>query len=126
MGRPPVLVVDGKKKCSRCKAVRDIQDFGISRSAACGYTSHCLDCSKELWYVRTYGIEPGQKEKLIELQRGLCALCEQPLPESTRRVHLDHCNRWLLPGYERLPAHLKDSPRINNYLSHVTLNLLEA
>lgn len=39
-----------------------------------------------------YGITLAQKQELYEQQRGLCAMCNQPLPEDYRQSAVDHCH----------------------------------
>lgn len=53
----------------------------------------CKTCRKARSYdanYKKYGIKYDDKLRLIEEQDGLCKVCEQPLPEDPRKVHLDH------------------------------------
>lgn len=44
-------------------------------------------------YKITYdhGISPEQREQMIKIQNGLCAICSKELPQG-RLTHLDHCH----------------------------------
>lgn len=80
---------------------------------------------------RTYGLTVEQWESLFDQQDRRCALCLAEHPGTKNEWHTDHdhetgnirgilcesCNRYLLPGYERLPIERRDSPLLNTYLS---------
>ncbi|WP_254716163.1 endonuclease VII domain-containing protein [Actinomadura sp. WMMB 499] len=76
--------------------------------------------------MRTYGLGPGEYDKLFEAQGGVCAGCRQPRRE---RLSVDHCHTTqLVRGLlcRRCNGHIlpysKDSPevlrRLADYLEH--------
>ena len=38
---------------------------------------------------RLYGLEPGDYEKILAFQQGLCFICKQP-PKEGKNLHVDH------------------------------------
>lgn len=80
------------RKCSRCLKNRALRFFSGPRGRICS------DCSKksrskashEARIQDTYGLEPGEYDKLFEAQGGKCAICG-----GTRRQRLsvDHCHK---------------------------------
>jgi hypothetical protein len=77
-----------------------------------------------------YGISLADYDEMLATQGG-CALCGVTECQTGRVMPVDHdhttgvvrgilchrCNATLLPGYEALPEHLRDSCVINNYLA---------
>lgn len=42
------------------------------------------------WLKSKYGITLDQRNKMIDEQKGLCALCKKPLGDITKNIHTDH------------------------------------
>jgi hypothetical protein len=40
---------------------------------------------------RLYGLQPGEFEKVLEFQNGVCFICEKP-PKEGKNLHVDHCH----------------------------------
>jgi hypothetical protein len=84
------------KSCSKCRAVKPLDDFHRSKSGPQGRHSHCKACYKptrpNAVVRRTqnlrarYGLTPADVESILQKQAGGCALCSTPLA----RFHVDH------------------------------------
>jgi hypothetical protein len=56
-------------------------------------TPHGRAMRRNLDYKRRYGITIADKERMYEEQKGLCAMCREPLPPvHDRNTHTDHCH----------------------------------
>lgn len=93
------MTVSGVKECTKC---------GSSENKFYGDHVWCGRClnentrdwerkneNKAYWISRNsydktlYGLAKGERQKMLEEQRGLCAICEQ-MPRTKRGLHLDH------------------------------------
>jgi hypothetical protein len=100
------------KLCTKCGIVKPRSDFQPRRDAKIGLRSHCRRCRKEAqnaacrkWYrtnakyvaaqkrrhlMARYGITVDHYDAMLVSQRGLCAICRQPVGAKTFNV--DHCH----------------------------------
>ena len=83
----------GQKHCPKCNNWLDLEVFAKDPDKSDGLTRCCLTCRMDQFRVNEYGLEPGQFEKMIEEQGGLCAICRYPLGEETRTPSVDHDHR---------------------------------
>lgn len=79
------LAPAGTAFCAGCQSFRDLEDFGKSATA-------CRACSSARSHAamvaKTYGLEAGDYERLLEAQGGRCAIC-RARPKS-KRLAVDH------------------------------------
>jgi len=107
-----------KKHCPKCKRVRDVEFFCVSRRSARGRVSWCRDCTSESQKRRREKEDPGwtkvirrqahlkyrlkqlgltmeDYEDMILEQGNRCAICGSS-PEDSRAknpvLHIDHCH----------------------------------
>lgn len=97
------------KPCRDCGTVEP-NDFGINYSkanAAHYQRTYCKDCDikrHKVWAAanrrkinigynaRKYGMLPWELELLLEKQRDLCAICNQPEVKDGQLLSVDHCH----------------------------------
>ena len=101
---------DLMKTCSKCKAVKSLEDFYLYRKSRASskkyYQAHCKICDhirhkkyrknnteklKTQMLVRhrfrLYGISEEEYRNMILSQNNLCAICNEP---SIKTLHIDH------------------------------------
>jgi formate dehydrogenase maturation protein FdhE len=91
------------KTCPACKITKPLSDFVKNRSRPNGYGSYCRPCNVAVnaAYVRRryggyshyrlmskYGIGRADVDAMIEVQGGMCPICER-----RPAVHVDHDHR---------------------------------
>lgn len=91
------------KKCPRCRAVKSLSEFVKNRSCRDGRGAYCRPCNaaRNREYVRRkhggyshykllakYDIGRPDVDAMIEVQGGLCPICEK-----RPAVHVDHDHR---------------------------------
>lgn len=102
----------GVKRCCRCKQVKPVANYDKHTYGKDGYKSECKSCrriynqnvynaikdtlkfkagSLRLHLRHRYGISVEYYNELVQKQRGLCAICQQPPPKA-KRLHVDHCH----------------------------------
>jgi Recombination endonuclease VII len=98
-----------------CKGAGD--DLAHRKRAASTPGPWCASCRRERrlatsarthdsYVVKTYGLEPGEYARLLELQGGQCPICSGPLTATKRRYAVDHDHkvekthgvRWSIRG----------------------------
>jgi|ERR1035441_5413959 hypothetical protein len=94
------------KTCGKCKQVKPVEEFYVSRTTADGLKWDCQDCSRaanSAWYQRPgghqynrdrqlgnrHGLTPQERDAKIAAQGGKCACCGDPLA-TDRTPHVDH------------------------------------
>jgi hypothetical protein len=99
--RPPegTVVPDGHKWCPDCGTVLPLTDFVRTVASASGYSAYCKPChnvrsrvsrekaggSRTYHLTRRYGISAAEADHLLDLQRGVCAICQ-----TAPAAHVDH------------------------------------
>ena len=81
----------GYRKCDRCGRNRQERFFRGQRGKVCE-TCRKKAASKAAHERRvrtTYGLGPGEYDKLFEAQDGKCAICREP---RSQRLSVDHCH----------------------------------
>ena len=70
-----------KKRCSRCKRILDLSDFGKDCTRKDGVSAVCTVCNsikvRESRYKREYGITREQYQQMYENQKGKCFICSR-------------------------------------------------
>lgn len=82
----------GYRICERCGKSRQERFFSGPRGRICS-TCRKKSRSKAAHSARvqsTYGLLPGEYDKLFQLQGGVCAICKQPRKQ---RLSVDHCHK---------------------------------
>jgi hypothetical protein len=87
--REKIVVPEGYKRCPKCTQVKPLANFAKAAKQAGGRGSWCGPCKyardNETRFQRLYGINTADRDRLVEAQGGLCAIC------LTRpAVHVDH------------------------------------
>lgn len=97
-------IVIAEKFCYDCKQVKGIEHFTINRSSKDNLDHFCRACKKirhhnwasnpatwpmrkAIWAKSKYGIEPQEYKRMVESQKGACAICSEQMGE---RPHIDH------------------------------------
>ncbi|MEU5299758.1 endonuclease VII domain-containing protein [Streptomyces noursei] len=110
---------EGSRKCVRCERCRASRFYSGPRGRV------CLSCQKkarsrashESRVQATYGLGPGEYEKLLQAQDGRCAICRQT---RSTRLDVDHCHKTgVVRGLccarcnrQLLARGLRDSPEV--------------
>ena len=103
-----------RKKCSRCKVVKPLEDFNNSKSKPDGKHNNCRECCKKEYRNNRHkylekrklyreknkesvsirknraGATEEQFRSLFQEQRGRCAICETHQNDMKRRISVDH------------------------------------
>lgn len=97
--------VSDTKPCSKCKAVKPLDDFHRATKSSTGRASWCKECArtvlresrkrtylpenKRKWQLKTrYGMTPAAVDQMLVSQGGKCALC----PKELSKPCVDHCH----------------------------------
>jgi hypothetical protein len=86
------------KYCPVCKTAKSRTEFNKNRSRYDGISSLCKPCQSvsisrcpSRYYVKhTENFRLNDYEKMLELQEGKCAICNNP--PNTERLAVDHCH----------------------------------
>ena len=103
------------KTCSKCKQIKDLENFYRNRSCIDGRAHRCKDCSNEAtvswqkrnkekvksyrngkngpyWRKWRYGITQEQYETILSSQNNSCKICQKPHDPSEKmgRLRCDH------------------------------------
>jgi hypothetical protein len=115
------LAKENKKRCSRCKKIKDLSEFYGKKKKNCHCKSCCSDLKKEYWkkikeerspkdslyykthraqcerkdrnnhYKSTYGITLKEYEEMHDSQNGVCAICGK-INSNNKLLFVDHCH----------------------------------
>lgn len=93
---PPVIPINGKKKCSKCQKVKSLDKFGICVGNLDRRTYHCKRCHSDGFYKRTYNISLKEVLEKAKNQGGVCQICKKTKkPETNHQFFplvVDHCH----------------------------------
>jgi len=87
---------NGLKKCVKCGAVKSVQEFIVHCAFKDGLYSSCNDCKDDLDLMRVYGIGLQEYKNMLQLQNGVCAICDGGITGKTnygqqrKRFCVDH------------------------------------
>jgi hypothetical protein len=79
----------GHKRCSTCKAWKDVGEFYPNARNADNLATYCKRCDRSHRIKRNYGISVDQYEDMLEAQGGGCAVCGGK-PKDGPSLHIDH------------------------------------
>lgn len=85
-----IAVVDGRKPCAACGAVKLLTEFVPSKIAASGRASHCNTCRSILKRVARYDITREQYLQMVVEQGGQCRICGRE--PGLKGWAVDHCH----------------------------------
>lgn len=107
--------------CKACRAIYNKQwhkDHQESRrKSSSEYRRRSPDKGKHRAQYKRYGLFPGEKERLLELQGGVCKMCSTDFP-GKGGWHTDHCHSSgkvrgiLCHNCNRGIGYLKDDPKL--------------
>ena len=134
------------KQCTRCGQKKDASEFNRDRHKWDSLYSYCRSCAREAYaeqskrpgfkecradndLIRSLGITMKQRERLLEDQGDVCAICRAPEP-GQRDWHTDHdhetgrirgvvcsrCNTELVPAMERFMRDPELTDRVKAHL----------
>lgn len=103
-------VIDDEKLCIDCGSMKSLSDFFKRKETASGYCSHCKVChsakyprksldpeiAKGYYLIHRYGISLDVYQRMLEKQKGTCAICEKPeriidsRTKELRELSVDH------------------------------------
>lgn len=93
MGRPSIPIVNGRKKCTRCKEDLPLDAFRPNpRSTTGGLLSRCTSCLLWIQLERKYEITQKEYERMEDEQGGVCFLCSG-VNKDGRPLFVDHDHR---------------------------------
>lgn len=92
-------IVNGEKPCTGCDETKPLSEFHKA-SNRIGYSYYCKTCvalKKKSDYKATrrfkkYGMTKEVFDQLMEMQKGLCAICDSDISEKSS---IDHCHTTL-------------------------------
>jgi len=91
------LLLEGLKKCGKCKNIKILDEFNNDKQTITGKTSYCKDCiknkytksqHKEFRYKTRYNISLEEYNNLLKLQNNSCDICKLP----NDKLVVDHCH----------------------------------
>lgn len=98
----PTIIKDGKKRCTKCKEWKSVDEFYGSSRKTGGLMGECKVCNKKraretkirlygsdtnYYRIRRYGLNQDAVDAIIMEQNGLCAICQLRKP-----IAIDHCH----------------------------------
>ena len=93
-----VQVVDGKKKCSKCKRLAPVADFAKSKKTLSGLNSHCTSCQLTYHRRRRFGLTAEDAAAILQMQGGTCGACARTVDLQLDHDHVTDCVRGFLCG----------------------------
>jgi len=65
----------GGRECTGCGQYKAWEKYGRIKDSAQGYSALCSICGRQRKYIRSYGINYAEFQRLLDLQKGVCAIC---------------------------------------------------
>ena len=82
------------KICKKCGEEKELSCFRINRKSTGSRRTECIDCGKKISREHTFkitrGISHEERDKLLELQGGVCKCCGKSTHGSKKGWHVDH------------------------------------
>lgn len=82
----------GRKQCAGCLEWHPVDDYQSHARMIDGLNNYCPECASFSGIKSRYGITPQIYRDMLELQGGVCAICEEP-PQEGKRLVVDHDHR---------------------------------
>ena len=83
------------KQCSKCKISKPLFAFSKNKQHKDGLHSYCKDCYRilnaEYKLKKAYGVTSQEKQNLVDIQSGKCAICNTEL-DRAKFTNVDHCH----------------------------------
>lgn len=89
------------RECTECKEFKPASQYTLERDkrafGGIAMRSKCRPCNETRKYKafikRTYGITYDDYEKMLDKQKGCCAICKSRISSArTSRLYVDHCH----------------------------------
>lgn len=85
----------GLRTCTDCKETKEVSYFYKDSRHLDGLQSHCKNCfnrrQNEGRLLREYGIDSEEYRRMLNHQKGLCAICK--CAPKYNKFNVDHCHR---------------------------------
>ncbi len=92
--------------CSKCNGIKQQAEMSVSHPSICKKCSTSATRAwaaanpkqwerslRKSWLRKKYGISPEDFDRMLDVQRGVCALCGEGASDSRGfRPHVDHCH----------------------------------
>lgn len=88
-----VKIVDGKRKCSKCKRMRPVGMFVSSKKTYSGLLCRCKECSTIAMWTTKHRISFDEGRRLLKLRNRGCSICGRKHSNRISEIHLDHNHR---------------------------------
>jgi hypothetical protein len=91
------VIINGKKRCSSCLALKELNEFHFNGGASTGRNSQCITCTtlcNRIGHLRRkFGLSLAQFNELLKKQENKCLICERTFadrPYKPNSVCPDH------------------------------------
>lgn len=99
--KPKPVIIRDRKHCPRCKTVKLLGEFPVSKNRADGRAGWCKQCYSDHRVenfeevrrrerMKRYGISDGEYERRMEEQGGKCAICRATCVQHGETLSVDH------------------------------------
>lgn len=85
------------KACTKCREVKDLEDYYTDRRCKDGKQSRCKECAKGVQRdlnrtatLRKYGLTLADYDAMYERQGGVCAICDERCMHRGDLLSVDH------------------------------------
>ena len=91
----------GGRECTECGEFKPAHQYSLEKDkrafGGIAMRSKCRPCNETIKYKsfikRTYGITYEDYEKMLDNQKGCCAICKSRISSArTSRLYVDHCH----------------------------------
>lgn len=87
------VVLPEEARCGSCKQVKPISCFQHNKKLKHGYRPRCRECDADNNRVINHNISIDRYREMLDLQDGLCAICQREERVVNRRLTIDHDHR---------------------------------
>lgn len=77
--------IPAEQRCQICREVKPAAAFKLNRTTRSGLQHACYNCFRD----QRYGLEPGEYERRMKEQQGVCAVCHKNCSRKTE-LAVDH------------------------------------
>jgi len=82
---------NGTKLCTNCNLIKSKEEFSKEKEK---YKARCRKCLGLKYKLRKFKITEEQYNKFLSIQKGCCAICENPESQE-KELSIDHCHKTL-------------------------------